>query len=264
MNINSLQANNASRIAPSSAAVDAAQAPELPVLPEDPAPILGGKSVTITRTSTDIEKLAALLLTQTNKAREDALLGQMQALTNAGVFEKLHSQATASNDRVFTDMETLSKEIDALEKQLPGLEKAVDEAKKTRDAAEKAYEDAVASNAENKDELYTAYLEADTAYKAASKKLSDQKSTIIAKDKELSKLLQSLDVEGFRMLTEALGIDFSELNHTTPLQDETENREKVGNIPLSERSPVSIIREALRQLAGDFQDNLALRREEHV
>ncbi len=265
MNINSLQADAANRIAPSAASGDVAQAPELPVIPEDPAPILGGKSLSVTQVPEDIAKLAALLLSQTNEAREDALLGTLRALSSAGVFEQLHANATAANDKVYTQLETLAQEKIDLEAQLPAKKKAANDAKAALDAAQEAF-DSLPKDASEEDikAAKEKLSDAKTANTNAQDALNDLKEAIAAKETAMHLALMGLDTEGYRQLADTLGIDFSDLYHTTPLQDVTEGDPGVGNIPLTERSPVSIIRESLRNLAGDFTDNLATRREQHV
>ncbi len=293
MEIN-VNTSNISPIVPS--VVDATAPNEIAAPKVLPDPILGSQSLTVSYTTPDIGKLAAQLLAETNQAREESIIGQLKALSESGIFEKLHAEATEENDRVYTGMEELSKEMAKIEnEQLPAAEKAAKnaamelaDATKAKDDAQQALDNAQAnldalkaSDTVTEEQLAAAeqavekaqdaydtatstYDAAVAADSAAKKTVDDLKAQLETLDQQMGDLLASLDTEGFRMLAEAFAIDFSELNHTTPLEDTRDGDEPVGNIPLSERSPLSIIRESLRRLAGDMVDSLAMRREQHV
>ncbi len=198
MNVTSV--NTPGAITP--AAIQAALKGESVTPKADLPGLLKGSSVTVTSAgNSDLEKLAALLLEESNKARREAQTEQMKTLSS-GVLERLREKNMAA----YTVLNSVANQIKALESQ---------------------------GGDANKDKI--AELE-----------------------KTLDKLVSSLDGESYRLLMEGA----QDVGNTQLLEEEEE--EKVGNIPLDERSVDAIIRDSLRRLDGDLLDSLETRRESLV
>ncbi len=227
------------------------------------APLLGGASLTVAETG-DVEKLAALLLEQTNRAREEAATGHLKAVSDDDVLKKLYESASLHEIIIYTTMSAVSKDISSLKSSLKTAEASLSKAGALADNAQQAYNQALANGSENVEALRVQLQNALVAKAAAQTEVTSLKTQIAAREGNLDALVGTLGGEGYRRLAEALMEGADDLQDLKLLEDETEDKEGVGNYPLDERSVVSIIRDSLRRLDGDLLDSLATRREAMV
>ncbi len=251
-----------------------------------PAPVLSGDSVTVTASSrtTDVEKLAALLLQEANEAREDSILSHLKALSENGVFEALCDQVNGAAREAFERLDEISAEASETENALEGAkkEKAQAEAdlktaqqeKSTADqtlaslkADPNASEEAIQAAQKDVSDAAKQVARAEAAVAAAEDKIAKLNARLNEQNAEITKIAGNLDTNGYRLLMEALNINAEIMeHHVNPLENgaQQEEVERGGNVPLSERSPLAIIRDALRRQEGDMRDTLETRRENHI
>ncbi len=280
-----------------------------------PMPVLAGEAVTVresaSATTTDVEKLAAQLLQESNQAREESLLSHLKSLSENDVFgkllEKVNDEAkvafaqmeTKANEltqvesdletartntenaqnelaaaeqklneaeRAFTDAQeaknTAEATLQALENNPEAPPEAIEFAKETLAAAEQALNDAQG----DKTRAEGARDRAEAALGAARETEAALEARVIALEDEIVELAENLDVESYRLLSDALKAIEIHPHHIDPLEDPRDEKEQKegGTVPLSERSPLEIIRDSLRRQAGDILDSQETRRENIV
>ncbi len=279
-----------------------------------PASLLKGEGVTVSEsssTTSDVEKLAALLLQEANKAREKSLVSRFSSLGD--VLEHFQGQISEDMQARYAEMDKASAEVEKAENEKAAAEMRLDQAKSDLETAKNERDSAISVRDAAKAEVAEARKEldsltqgaeesdvdfaarkatAESELKSAEAALAKAEGKVTAAEDSVSKLkdsisklettianaektikeasekivsvVDSLDNMSFRALSEALTSSVEELNHTNPLVGKDEEEEKVGNTPLSERSPLDIIRDALRRAAGDLLDSLETRREEII
>ncbi len=246
--------------------------------------LLGGDSVTVSASSntTDVEKLAALLLQEANEAREDSLLSRMKALSEHGIFEARCEEANGEAKDKLSELDKASNEAGRLEKALGEANTAKSDAEadlRTAEAAKRAAEQALNRLSPNaskkeKDAAKKAVEDAkedvtiaSNALKDANDNVTDLTNKLNDQNAKVSELAAGLDMESYRLLLETLNLhsEISE-HHLNPLEDKSDEEEVAqgGNVPQSERSPLDIIRDALRRSNGEFLNTLETRRENIV
>ena len=265
----------------------------------DPQPVLGGSPLTVSSAggSADLDKLAALLLEQTNRARENSLLTHLAGITtlvsavnanaaeaNRETFEALDSlagelkQAEKDLEKAETDLEKAEGNLEQAESALEQAEAAEAKARAARDAAQQAVNDAADADAKEKAEAELERAEAALtraqsatdgarasvraargAVGAAQTALEERGAALDALEERAAGLVANLDTEGTQALTEAMRLLADELANATPLEEQ--ERDPNEAVARDERSPAAIIRDALRRQAGDLVDSLETRRE---
>ncbi len=280
-----------------------------------PMPVLTGEAVTVqepaSSTTTDIEKLAAQLLQESNKAREESLLSHLKSLSENDVFEKLLANVNEEAKAAFTQMETKADELaqveselekakentgnaqrdladaqenldqagraltdaqgtkNAAEARLQALENIPDASPEDIDAAKQELSDAerALSAAQNdKTRAQDALDRAGTAFNAAAENEAALEARVIALENEIVELAEGLDIESYRLLSDALKAIEIHPHHIDSLEDPRAEKERKdgGTVPLQERSPLEIIRDSLRRQTGDILDSQETRRENIV
>ncbi len=279
-NINSARANSINSL------VNAALDGENVTPRTTPSPILGGDSVTVTASSgtSDIEKLAALLLQESNKAHEDSLLSRLKSLSENGLFDALLEQVNGKAKGILTEMDQVSTDSETTEANLETAKndkvtaettlQAAKEAKKQAEqnlASVKADEDAsaddIAAAEKAVNDAATEVSKAETALKNIENKINRLTKQLNDQNAEIVELAGELDLKSYRLLMDVLKLDSELRNYQLNTMEDSSDKEDVergGNVPLSERSPLAIIRDALRRGDGEFLNTLETRRENHI
>lgn len=244
----------------------------------DPQPVLGGSPLTVSSAdgSADLDKLAALLLEQTNRARENSLLTHLAGI--ATMVSAINANAAEANRETFEALDSLAGELKQAETALEQAEAAEAKARAARDAAQQAVNAAADADAKEKAEAELERAEAALtqaqsatdgaraseraargAVGSAQTALAERGAALDALEERAVGLVADLDAEGTQALTEAMRLLADELSHAAPLEEK--ERDPNEAVARDERSPAAIIRDALRRQAGDLIDSLETRRE---
>lgn len=114
-----------------------------------------------------------------------------------------------------------------------------------------------------KTHLENQITDANTRLEQANRTRSIALNTEKLKNDELIKAINDLDSVSYGVLMDALRLSATEIDDVNTLENKSEEDEKrkAGILPYAERSPIEIIRDALRRADGDLLNTLESRRE---
>lgn len=255
-----------------------------------PSPILGGPGLVVsTSGGKDLEGLIATLINETNESVKNSRIFQFSSLAAvfaaAGLNDEGLTQAQINLDESVNalvvaeeaeaaasqEVDRLKAELNALEASKPGgtttegadVTEATEpgettvagpEAPKTPKSGKKSTEKIDERIAEIRGRLEAA----ETAYTQAKNDLDEKSKAVVS-------AMDNLDTSSYNALKDALlaNIHDGDKEELKLVEDKTEEdeKEKAGILPYSERSPIDIIKDAIRRASGDTLDTLETRRE---
>ncbi len=200
-------------------------------------------------------------------ARDDAKTARDDAKT---ALDEAQDKLNAAEENA----ETTSEELDAAKQAVTTAETNYDTAETNYETAQTNYETAetnygiaLADDKAAKGAITTAETAKKTAADAvttAEATLAKEEAALGVIDQEILNLSNGLSSNVRNLLLDELRAEREGAELHDPLEHAEEENETVADLRGMERSPIDIIRDALRRASGDFRDTLETRRENLV
>lgn len=243
--------------------------------------ILGSASLKVTNRPADLDKLAALLINESEQARYNSIIG---VLLNAfDVVKNINEEAAADDEKTLEEIETVTKEKDGVDRKLSEAEKRLTQAESDVRRAENAlegarekldrfmatYDPSNADGAAEKAELEKAVASAQADLNSAVSSRNAARSERDGYANQSSRLSDRRDAlcgdlsdESHRALVSALKLGIDDFNHLfAPFAEE--EAEAAGSKPLSDMT-VSELIQFVTDRQNEMRDDIESKRENGI
>lgn len=243
--------------------------------------ILGSSPLKVTSRPADLDKLAALLIKESEQARYNSIIG---VLSNAfDVVKNINEEAAAADKKTLIEIETVTKEKAKVDNKIVEVERKIEQAesnvRQTRNTLDEAqrqldqfmatYDSSNPDSVVKKAELENAVSSARADYDSAVSSLNAAKSErdgYVNQSSRLSDrrdaLCRDLSDESHRALVAAMKLDVDDFNHLfTPLSEEENKAE--GPKPLSDMT-ISELIQYVTDRQNEMRDDIESKRENGI
>lgn len=245
------------------------------------ASVLSSTSLRVSERSMDLDKLTALLINDSEYARQNSILGVLSHASD--IVSKINADAAAADRKTLTRIESVSVQKDEVEKRIDEWSKKLDDAVAHTAQTKTAYDDAsaalddfmkeydagnsdhVAKKAEletAKNDAYNAWQQASESEAALRTELTDLRGRLDELRSELDGLFEKLSDESHRVLVEAMKLGLDDFHHMLdPLAPEEDS--PPGPKPISEMTLSELVQFVEKQ-RDEMRDDIENRRETGV